>query len=270
MKVASLLFLSVAMIAGSIAYAAQNAQAPTGALRIVVIEGEDSVNVIQQGTAVAPVVEVRDRNNLPVAGATVQFTIARTGNAAAGTFANGQTTVSVTTNAAGRATASQIQAVGRGALRIQVQANYQGQVANATISQTNVATAADAAKLSRSGATSGAGGVAGTAGAVAGVAAAGVSAATAVTHAKAEQSCQASGDRALAAITFIASTCLPGDTSAQCTQAGADATATLGEWCSCAGGRPQLETELSIRGTTVAELRQEAALRNVTFPNACR
>jgi hypothetical protein len=38
------------------------------ALRIVVIEGEDAVNVIQQKTAVAPVIEVRDRNNLPVPG----------------------------------------------------------------------------------------------------------------------------------------------------------------------------------------------------------
>ena len=40
---------------------------------------------IQQKTAVAPVVEMRDRNNLPVAGATVTFTIG--GNAAS--FASG-------------------------------------------------------------------------------------------------------------------------------------------------------------------------------------
>lgn len=36
------------------------------ALRIVVIEGKDTLNVIQQlKTAVAPVIELRDRNNLP-------------------------------------------------------------------------------------------------------------------------------------------------------------------------------------------------------------
>lgn len=38
------------------------------ALRIVVIEGEGAVNIIQQKTAVRPLVEIRDRNNLPVAG----------------------------------------------------------------------------------------------------------------------------------------------------------------------------------------------------------
>jgi hypothetical protein len=201
----------------------------------------------------------------------VQFTILRTGNAALGTFANGQNAITVTTNAAGRAAASQLQVAGSGAMQIQVQATYQGQAATATITQTNVATAADAARLNRAGSSSGgASSVASTAGAIAGAAAAAVSGVTAVQHAREEPSCQASGDRALADITFIASTCQPGDTSAQCTQAGSDASASLGDWCSCAGGRAQLETELSVRGSTVAELEREASLRNVTFPNACR
>jgi hypothetical protein len=38
-------------------------------LKIVVVEGEDAVNIIQQRTAVSPIVEVRDDNDLPVAGA---------------------------------------------------------------------------------------------------------------------------------------------------------------------------------------------------------
>ena len=59
----------------STAYAAQNASAPSPGLKIVVIEGEDAINVIQQKTAVAPIVEVRDRNDQPVAGATVRFAI---------------------------------------------------------------------------------------------------------------------------------------------------------------------------------------------------
>lgn len=62
----------------------------------MVLEGEDAVNVIQQRTAVAPVVEVRDRNDQPVAGAVVSFAI-RGGRA---TF-NGARTLSVATNAAG-------------------------------------------------------------------------------------------------------------------------------------------------------------------------
>lgn len=41
---------------------------PNASLKVLVIEGEAAVNIIQQKTAVAPVVEVRDRNDLPVPG----------------------------------------------------------------------------------------------------------------------------------------------------------------------------------------------------------
>src|SRR5262245_3215723 len=78
-----------------------SSQAQTGqsAFRVVVIEGEDAVNIIQQKTAVRPVVEVRDRNNLPVSGALVTFSI-EGGKAA--TF-GGASTLTVATNAAGQA-----------------------------------------------------------------------------------------------------------------------------------------------------------------------
>ncbi len=66
-------------------------------LRIVVIEGEDAVNIIQQKTAVAPIVEVRDRNDQPVAGAIVRFAI----HGGRATFGGAQT-LTVTTNAVGR------------------------------------------------------------------------------------------------------------------------------------------------------------------------
>lgn len=120
------------------------AQQPSPALKIVVIEGEGGVNIIQQKTAVRPLVEVRDRNNLPVAGATVTFTIGGGGQSAA--FAAGAQTLTVTTNAAGQAAASGLSAVSNGAFQIQVQAAYQGQIATAAISQTNFATAAAAAQ----------------------------------------------------------------------------------------------------------------------------
>ena len=74
------------------------AQAAT--LRIVVIAGEDAVNIVQQKTAVAPIVEVRDRNDQPVAGAVVTFTI----RGRAATFARGARTLTVTTNSGGQAT----------------------------------------------------------------------------------------------------------------------------------------------------------------------
>ena len=91
--------------------AGESVQSPSGreALRIVVIEGEGAVNIIQQKTAVAPVVEVRDRNNQPVAGAMVRFAITR-GRA---TFA-GARTLTVATDVAGRAAVSGLVQVAQG------------------------------------------------------------------------------------------------------------------------------------------------------------
>jgi hypothetical protein len=134
--------------------------APPG-LRIVVLEGEDAVNVIQQKTAVQPLVEVRDRNNLPVAGATVTFTI---GSGSPAAFAGGVQTFTITTNAAGQAAAGGLNVLGNGAVQIQVQAAYQGQIATAAISQTNVATAAAASQAGTAsgGAAGGGGGISGT------------------------------------------------------------------------------------------------------------
>ena len=132
---------------------------PASALTIVVIAGEDAVNIIQQKTAVAPIVEVRDRNDQPVAGAIVTFAI-QGGRSAS--FAGGASTLSVTTNAAGQALASGFSPLASGAVQINVQAAFQGQVAAATIAQTNVMTAAQAAAAgagsgSASGSSAGAG-----------------------------------------------------------------------------------------------------------------
>src|SRR5438046_202364 len=75
--------------------ATQNAPAQAGGLRIVVIQGEDSVNIIQQRTAVATIVEGRDRNNLPVSGASVVFLLSGGGRTAV--LNNGLNQVAVTT-----------------------------------------------------------------------------------------------------------------------------------------------------------------------------
>jgi len=146
------LFLPLFLIAFSTAHAAQ---AP--ALRVVVIEGEDAVNIIQQKTAVRPIVEVRDRNDLPVAGALVTFSI-EGGKAA--TF-GGASTLTVATNAAGQAAVTGLTPATAGAFQIQVSAAFQGQLATATIAQTNVMTAAQAAAA---GAATGGGSSAGSAG----------------------------------------------------------------------------------------------------------
>jgi hypothetical protein len=110
-------------------------------LKIVVIAGEDAINVIQQRTAVAPVVEVRDRNNLPVSGLPVTFTIGGSG----ASFGGGVSTLTVTTNALGQATAAGLTPTASGAIRVTASAVLQGQTATATIAQTNVMTAAQAA-----------------------------------------------------------------------------------------------------------------------------
>jgi hypothetical protein len=158
--------------------AAQAAAQPAAgaALRIVVIAGEDAVNVIQQKTAVAPIVEVRDRNDQPVAGVLVRFVV-RGGK---GATLNGQTALSITTNAAGRAAVPAFSPTTAGALQIDVTASFGGQTATTTISQTTYATAAEAAKASQAAnnpgtsstnatnASGGAGGGAGSAGAAAG------------------------------------------------------------------------------------------------------
>ena len=144
-----------------------------GGLKIVVVDGEDAVNIIQQKTAVAPVVEVRDRNDQPVAGALVTFSV-RGGKLAS--FAGGSPTVTVTTNAAGRAAAAAINPLSSGGFQIQVQAAFQGQTAAAAIAQTNVMTAAEAAAAASASSSGGAG--AGSTGGAAGGSGGGLSATT--------------------------------------------------------------------------------------------
>src|SRR5262245_5774857 len=138
---------------GAVLYLAIHIAAQSPVLRIVVVEGEDGVNIVQQKTAVAPVVEVRDRNDQPVSGAIVTFAI-RSGRA---TF-DGARTLTVTTNAAGRAVAAGLTPTGAGTVQIGASAAFQGQTAAVTIAQTNVMTAAQAASASTAGVASGGGG----------------------------------------------------------------------------------------------------------------
>jgi len=139
----AIVLLGVLSFGSLVASAAAGDRQASRGLHIVVIEGENSVNIIQQKTAVAPIVEVRDRNNNPVAGAAVTFAV-KGGKAA---LQDGVKQLVVTTDAAGRASVA-INPITKGAVEIQVNAASGGQTATATISQTNVANAADAAKAS--------------------------------------------------------------------------------------------------------------------------
>jgi hypothetical protein len=133
-------------------------------LKIVVIAGEDSVNVIQQGTAVAPIVEVRDRNDEPVGAAVVTFTVR---NARSATLQGGARTVTTVTDAAGRATTT-VNPLGQGRLEIQVRATYRGQTATTRITQQNVQNSPQSNSAQSAGSTGAQGGAAGGAAAASG------------------------------------------------------------------------------------------------------
>lgn len=119
---------------------AQQKPAPDD-LKIVIIEGEGFTNSLKKRIAREPVVEVRDRNDKPVAGASVSFLLPSSGPS--GTFANGARSITVLTGPNGRATATAMRANDiSGAFKIDVTASYQGQTATTAISQTNTAAAA--------------------------------------------------------------------------------------------------------------------------------
>ena len=125
-------------------WAAPRAQAGPAQLQIVILEGEGAINNIRQRTAREPIVQVQDENHRPIAGAVVLFTLPDRG--ASGTFANGATSMTVTTDAQGRAVATGLRPNSvPGKLEVRVNASYQGQTASATIAQTNVLGAAAAA-----------------------------------------------------------------------------------------------------------------------------
>jgi hypothetical protein len=162
---AAVLSLSVFLAASAAASPLADArlQSKPKALRIVVIEGEDAVNIIQQKTAVAPLIEVRDENDLPVAGVVVTFS---TQSAPTAVFSGGVRTLTVTTNAAGRAFATGFTPLSAGPVEISVSASFQGQVASATITQTNIAGASAQAATATGSGTSGGGGAGAGSGAI--------------------------------------------------------------------------------------------------------
>jgi hypothetical protein len=111
-------------------------------LHITVLQGEDGVNILKRKMAVKPVVEVRDKNNLPVAYASVTFTAPESGPSVA--FAHGSHIFMTTTDANGRAVVANMKPVGTGSFKISVTASFHGQSATAAIAQTNYLTVAAA------------------------------------------------------------------------------------------------------------------------------
>ncbi len=119
-------------------------------LQIVVIQGEDGANIVQDGTFADTIVEVRDRNNVPIVGGAVITAgvvwglAANTGGATPGAFANGSNTIAITADTQGRAAISGFRPSGNGQISIQVNASYQGHTGHVTVHQTNFPTVAAA------------------------------------------------------------------------------------------------------------------------------
>ena len=134
--------LFCAMFAQSIPLQAQNAPA-AGKIQIVIVEGEGAINNVRQRVAREPIVQVEDENRKPIAGAAVTFLLPNQG--AGATFANGARSLTITTDAQGRAAARGLRPNSvNGQYEIRVNASHQGQTASATISQTNAIAAAAA------------------------------------------------------------------------------------------------------------------------------
>jgi|SRR5437867_3604221 len=107
-------------------------------LRIEVVQGEGTRNVAQQITARPLVVRVEDANSRPVGGATVTFTAPARGPS--GEFANDSPVIRATTGADGLASGGTYHPnATEGPYQIQVRAEFQGEIATAVISQTNIA-----------------------------------------------------------------------------------------------------------------------------------
>jgi hypothetical protein len=133
--------LSYLLILQTLPVQALGQEPPTGQLNLVIVEGDGAINNIRQRTAREPIVQVEDENHKPVAGAAVVFLLPDQG--ASGTFANGSHTLTVTTDAQGRAVAHGFHPNGvQGKLEMRVSASFQGKTANTTISQTNAVGAA--------------------------------------------------------------------------------------------------------------------------------
>jgi len=129
---------------------AAQAQNAAPMLNIVIVECEGAINNIRQRTAREPIVQVEDENHKPVAGAAVIFAISNDG--AGGSFAGGTHTLSVVTDAQGRAVARGFHPNNvQGNYEIHVTASHNGQTANANITETNAVAAGAATTAAAAG-----------------------------------------------------------------------------------------------------------------------
>jgi hypothetical protein len=106
-------------------------------VNIVVVEGESFINNINGRANRETIVQVEDENHRPVAGAAVVFFLPSRGPS--GNFPDGSKTLTVSSNAQGRAVAAGIRLNKvSGQMQIRVTASYGGETVSTVITQTNV------------------------------------------------------------------------------------------------------------------------------------
>jgi hypothetical protein len=111
--------------------------APPPHLQITILDGEGALNNIKQRVAREPIVQVEDENHKPVAGAVVIFLLPDSGPG--GTFLDGTNMFTTTTDAEGKAVASDLKPNNvAGKFQIRVRVKHGDDTAEATIAQTNL------------------------------------------------------------------------------------------------------------------------------------
>ena len=123
-----------------------SAQGQQRGLKVIIVEGAGSRNVVQQIASRPLTVRVDDSANRPVAGVTVVFTSPQTGPS--GDFDNESRTVTRTTGPDGLASSGAFHPNGlKGQYQVRVVAQYQGEMATTQIPQTNIAVKTGHGKL---------------------------------------------------------------------------------------------------------------------------
>jgi hypothetical protein len=114
---------------------------PPSKLNLVILEGDGAINNIRQRVAREPVVQVEDENHKPIAGAAVVFLLPNQG--AGGAFANGARSLTVLTDAQGKAVMrGLVPNKLQGNFQVRVTASFRGQTASTNINMSNAAGAA--------------------------------------------------------------------------------------------------------------------------------
>jgi len=107
-------------------------------LHIEILKGDRGVNILKTKTAIKPIVEVRDRNDHPVADVAVTFTAPNDGPSVV--FLNGSRSITLMSDPDGQVVVEGMEPVNPGRFQIAVSASLQSETVVTAISLTNVLT----------------------------------------------------------------------------------------------------------------------------------